>query len=112
MIKKNSRTKLLLALISLIITFFVWQQGLRDSLNRPSVSFDINQKESEIIELALQSVPEKFQKFLVTNDPVGEINAALSNVSFNKLSDRNKLIWILSSDLKKLEIEQKIFFFA
>ena len=51
MIFKNiSKTKLSLALISLVITFFVWQQGLRDSLSRPSVSFDISQKEQEIAE--------------------------------------------------------------
>ena len=63
MIKKNSSTKIILALISLIITFFVWQQGLRDSLNRPSVSFDISQKEQEITELALQSTPNNLKKF-------------------------------------------------
>jgi len=49
MIFKNvSKSKLTLAFISIVITFFVWQQGLRDSLNRPSVSFDISQKEQEI----------------------------------------------------------------
>ena len=50
MIFKNiSKSKLTLAFISIVITFFVWQQGLRDSLNRPSVTFDISQKEQEII---------------------------------------------------------------
>ena len=49
MIFKNiSKSKFTLAFISIVITFFVWQQGLRDSLNRPSVSFDISQKELEI----------------------------------------------------------------
>ena len=48
MIQNISKKKLVLALISLIITLFVWQQGLRESLNRPSVSFDISQKEKEI----------------------------------------------------------------
>ena len=53
MIFKNiSKSKLTLAVISIVITFFVWQQGLRDSLNRPSVSFDISQKEQEIAELS------------------------------------------------------------
>ena len=71
MIFKNiSRTKLFFALISLVITFFVWQQGLRDSLNRPSVSFDISQKEQEITELAIQSIPINLKKFFITNDPV------------------------------------------
>ena len=55
--KNVSKSKLTLAFISIVITFFVWQQGLRDSLNRPSVSFDISQKEQEIAELSVQSIP-------------------------------------------------------
>ena len=55
-IKNSSKSKLTLAIISIVITFFVWQQGLRDSLNRPSVTFDISQKEQEIAELSLQSL--------------------------------------------------------
>ena len=99
MILKNiSKTKLLLAFISLVITFFVWQQGLRDSLSRPSVSFDISQKEQEIVELAVQSIPTNLKKFFITNDPVDQINNSLSQVSFNELSERNKLIRIISSE--------------
>ena len=87
MIFKNiSKTKLSLALISLVITFLVWQQGLRDSLNRPSVSFDISQKEQEIVELAVQSIPTNLKKFFITNEPVDEINNALSKVEFNGLT--------------------------
>ena len=107
--KKNiSKTKILLVLISLVITFFVWQQGFRDSLNRPSVSFDISQKEKEISELALQSIPSELLKFIDENDPVIEINSSLSKVSFNKLSERNKLILMLSSDLNKFEINNDL----
>ena len=70
MISKNiSKTKLSLALISLVITFFVWQQGLRDSLSRPSVAFDIGQKEQEIVALAYQSIPINLKSFFITNDP-------------------------------------------
>ena len=99
MIFKNiSRTKLSLALISLIITFFVWQQGLRDSLNRPSVSFDISQKEQEIVELAVQSIPTNLKKFFVINDPVDQITNSLSMISFDELTERNKLIRIISSE--------------
>ena len=106
MIKKNSSTKIILALISLIITFFVWQQGLRDSLNRPSVSFDISQKEQEITELALQSTPNNLKKFLINNDPIEEIHNSLSEVSFDQLTDRNKIILIISSDFSKYEIHK------
>ena len=99
MISKNiSKTKLSLALVSLVITFFVWQQGLRDSLNRPSVSFDISQKELEIAELAVQSIPENLKKFVLVNEPVDQINKSLSEVPFDELTDRNKLIRIISSE--------------
>ena len=106
MIFKNiSQTKLSLALISLVITFFVWQQGLRDSLNRPSVSFDISQKEQEIAELSVQSIPVNLKKFFIINDPVDQINKSLSEVSFEELTERNKLIWMISSDLPDFGID-------
>ncbi len=109
MIFKNiSKTKISLALISLVITFFVWQQGLRDSLTRPSVTFDISQKEHEIIELARQSIPTNLEKFFFINDPIYEINNALSQVSFSELTERNKLIRIISSESNTSNIEKDI----
>ena len=106
--KKISKTKLSLALISLVITFFVWQQGLRDSLTRPSVAFDIGQKEQEIVALAYQSIPKNLKGFFITNDPFDEINNTLSKVLFNDLSDRNKLIKIISSESNEYFIEKNI----
>ncbi len=109
MIFKNiSKTKLSLALISLVITFFVWQQGLRDSLSRPSVSFDISQKEQEIVELAIQSIPTNLKNFFIANDPIYEINNALSQVSFNELTDRNKLIRLISSETNEPKINNNL----
>ena len=105
MIFKNiSKSKLSLALISLVITFFIWQQGLRDSLNRPSVSFDISQKEQEIAELAVQSIPKNLKNFFITNDPINQINNALSEVPFDELTERNKIIRIISSESNKFMI--------
>ena len=106
--KNSSKSKLTLAFISIVITFFVWQQGLRESLSRPSVSFDISQKEQEIAELAIPSIPIKLKKFLITNDPVDEINNALSQVSFNELTERNKLIRIISSESNAFKIDKNI----
>jgi len=109
MIFKNiSKSKLSLALISIVITFFVWQQGLRDSLNRPSVSFDISQKEQEIAELSVQSIPVNLKKFFIINDPVDQINKSLSEVSFDELTERNKLIWQISSESKESVIDKNI----
>ena len=96
--KNISKSKLTLAFISIVITFFVWQQGLRDSLNRPSVSFDISQKEQEIAELSLQSIPVNLKKFFIINDPVDQIHKSLSDVSFEELTERNKLIRIITSE--------------
>ncbi len=96
--KNISKSKLTLAFISVVVTFFVWQQGLRDSLNRPSVSFDISQKEQEIAELSVQSIPVDLKKFFIINDPVDQINKSLSDVSFEELTERNKLIRIITSE--------------
>ena len=96
--KTTSKSKLTLAFISIVITFFVWQQGLRDSLNRPSVSFDISQKEQEIAALASQSIPKNLKKFFIINNPIDQINISLSEVSFDELTERNKLIRIISTE--------------
>ncbi len=92
--KNNPKSKVILALISLVITFFVWQQGLKDSLNRPSVSFDISLKESEIAQLAIPAIPENFKKFLITDNPLMDMKDILFNSQFSELSERNKLIWL------------------
>ena len=105
--KNISKTKLFLTFISLIITFFVWQQGLRDSLSRPSVSFDISQKEKEIAELALPAIPINLRNLLIINDPIEEIHNSLSEISFNELTERNKLIWIISSKDNEINIKKE-----
>ena len=105
--KHVSKSKLTLAFISIVITFFVWQQGLRDSLNRASVSFDISQKEQEIVELSAQSIPVNLRKFFIINDPVEQINESLSKVLFEELTERNKLIRIITSESNDLIIYKK-----
>ena len=107
--KNISKTKLFLVFISLIITFFVWQQGLRDSLNRPSVGFDISQKEKEIAELALPSIPKKLKNILIINDPIEEIKTSLSEIPFDELTERNKLIWIISFNKNEININNEYF---
>ena len=102
--KNISKTKLFLAFISIIITFFVWQKGLRDSLSRPSVSFDISQKEKEIVELALPAIPSNFKNAFITNDPIEDIKTSLSEIPFDELTERNKLIRIISTHKSDINI--------
>ncbi len=93
--KKNMpKSKIILSVISLVITFFVWQQGLKDSLERPSVVFDISQKEIEIIELALPSIPKDLKK-IFSNNTSDDMRFVLSKVGFEKLTERSKLIDII-----------------
>ncbi|MFL2880582.1 CPBP family intramembrane glutamic endopeptidase [uncultured Prochlorococcus sp.] len=105
--KNISKTKLFIAFISLIITFFVWQQGLRDSLSRPSVSFDISQKEKEIAELALPAIPINLRNLLIINDPIEDINNSLSEISFDQLTERNQLIWLISYTNNEINIKKE-----
>ena len=105
--KNNSSVKILIAIVSLLITFFVWQQGLRESLNRPSASFDISQKEIEIAELAMPAVPENLKIFFPDSVRV-EMKSSLAKKSFTELTERSKLIWIILQNPDK-QIDQSYF---
>ena len=93
--KKISKSKLALAILSLIITFFVWQEGLRDSLKRPSVSYDLVQKEYEITLLAQPAIPNNLKQLLGYDDPDINMREFLSDSTYSDLTDRNKIIMIL-----------------
>ncbi len=105
--KKNSFIKILLAIVSLIITFFVWQQGLKESLNRPSVSFDISQKEIEIAELAMPAVPDNLKIFF-PNSAREEMKSSLAKISFSELTERSKIIWLILQNPDK-QIDETYF---
>ncbi len=105
--KNNSSVKILLAIASLIITFFVWQQGFKDSLNRPSVAFDISQKEIEIAELAMPAIPENLKIFF-PNSLREEMKISLAKISFTELTERSKLIWLILQNPDK-EIDKSNF---
>jgi len=105
--KNKSSVKIILAISSLIITFFVWQQGLKESLNRPSVTFDISQKEIEITELAMPAVPKNLKIFF-PNSVREEMKSSLAKISFNELTERSKLIWIILQNPNE-KIDQSYF---
>ena len=105
--QKNASIKIILAIASLIITFFVWQQGLKESLNRPSVSFDISQKEIEITELAIPAVPENLKVFF-PNSVREEMKNSLTKISFTELTERSRLIWLILQNPDR-QIDQSYF---
>ena len=95
--KLMPKSKIILSIISLVITFFVWQQGLKDSLERPSVVFDIAQKEIEITELALPSIPKDLKKSFI-NSPADDMRSTLSKAGLENLTERSRLIAIILMD--------------
>ena len=56
----------------------------------------------------VQSIPVNLKKFFIINDPVDQINKSLLEVSFEELTERNKLIRIISSESNDPIIYKKI----
>tara|TARA_Y100001970_G_scaffold294247_1_gene449113 strand:- start:8537 stop:9877 length:1341 start_codon:yes stop_codon:yes gene_type:complete len=88
----KSRWKILLAIFSLIITLFIWQQGLRDSLRRPSVVSELTIRQEEIQVLAYPNLPDPVKNIVFTKDPLIGLQDSLKSIEFEKLSERNKLL--------------------
>ena len=96
--KNISKSKLALAILSLIITFFVWQQGLKDSLDRPSVTYDLVQREKEISYFAQKVVPDNLTQFFSQDNTDLDMQEFLEESSLAEANDRNKVIMALIKD--------------
>ena len=55
----------------------------------------------------MPAIPTKIKKILIIDDPIEGIKTSLSEISFNELSERNKLIWIISSDKNEININKE-----
>ena len=84
--------KLLTAILSLLLTVFVWQQGLQESLNRPSVAPKLALTQHEMALLAAPSLPEALKPVLVGSDPNLLLQESLLEIPLNQISDRQRLV--------------------
>ncbi len=97
MIKNTPPWKVVLAFFSLLLTILIWQQGLQDSFERPSVSpkLALNQKEMSV--LASPSLSKSSQAMLFGNDPKLELRKTLLEFNQDQIDNREKLLLALLS---------------
>ena len=77
---RGSRTpawKLLLALLCLLITGLLWLNGLLLSLEKPTVSGALDQRQLELRALAMPAAPPSLQPLLTGADPLEELRRSL-----------------------------------
>ncbi len=97
--------KWIVALFSLLLTFLIWRQGLKDSFDRPSVAPKISLMQTEMAVSASSSIPESLKDVLLGSEPQKKLYEALRSISFDQMDDRQRL---LLATLEESENEQEI----
>ncbi len=92
MLKKLPGWKVLLAIFSLLLTILIWQRGLQESFDRPSVNPKLTLNQREMALLAEPSLPENSRSFLVGEDPKGELKKTLLEFDIDQIDNREKLL--------------------
>ena len=65
----NTGWKWAVALFSLILTVLIWQKGLQESFERPSVAPKISLMQTEMAISASSSVPESLKDVFLGSEP-------------------------------------------
>ena len=94
-----------IALFSLLLTVLIWQQGLKESFERPSVAPKISLMQSEMAVSASSSIPEKIQDVFLGSEPKEKLYQALKKIPLKQLEDRQRLLLAV---LEESEEEQKL----
>ncbi len=84
--------KVLLAIFSILLTVLVWQRGLQESFDRPSVSPKLALNQREMALLAEPSLPKTLRPLLVGEDPKLELKRTLSELDISQLDNRERLL--------------------
>ena len=88
----NPTWKLVTAVISVLLTLFVWQQGLKGSFDRPSVAPKLSLAQHEMALVASPVIPKPLKPILVGLDPEETLKQILLEIPENQIEDREKLI--------------------
>jgi len=97
--------KWVIALFSLLLTVLIWQQGLQESFDRPSVAPKISLMQTEMAVSASSSIPERIQEVFLGSEPQEKLYQALSKIPLEQIEDRQRL---LLGVLEESEYEQKL----
>jgi membrane protease YdiL (CAAX protease family) len=93
-----------IALFSLLLTVLIWQQGLQESFERPSVAPKISLMQTEMAVSASSSLPETIQEVFLGSEPQKKLYQALSDIPLEQIEDRERLLLAI---LEESESEQK-----
>ena len=94
-----------IALFSLLLTVLIWQQGLQESFERPSVAPKISLMQTEMAVSASSSLPETIQEVFLGSEPQEKLYQALSDIPLGQIEDRERLLLAI---LEESENEQKL----
>ncbi|KGG12875.1 CPBP family intramembrane glutamic endopeptidase [Prochlorococcus marinus] len=97
-----SQWKVLVAVLSLFLTVLIWQKGLQESFDRPSVSPRISLNQHEIALLAQPALPVNVETVFVGTSPKNTLKELLMEIPINNISDREKLLLALLDDSKDI----------
>ncbi len=92
------------ALFSLLLTALIWEQGLQESFERPSVAPKISLMQTEMAVSASSSLPETIQEVFLGSEPQKKLYQALSDIPLEQIEDRERLLLAI---LEESENEQK-----
>ena len=93
-----------IALFSLLLTVLIWQQGLQESFERPSVAPKISLMQTEMAVSASSSLPETIQEVFLGSEPQKKLYQALSDIPLERIEDRERLLLAI---LEESENEQR-----
>ena len=79
-----------MALFSLLLTVLIWQQGLQESFERPSVAPKISLMQTEMAVSASSSLPETIQEVFLGSEPQKKLYEALRDIPLEQIEDRQK----------------------
>ncbi len=100
------RLKVVIAILSLLLTFFVWQRGLEESFDRPSVAPKLIINQQEIALLSEPALPEPLKKTLIGGNPEFLLQETLFKIPLDEMDIRQKLL--LASFEESLDKREKL----
>ncbi len=111
MSKAKFPLKVIMAVLSLLLTVLVWQKGLEDSFDRPSVTPRITLMQREMAVLASSSLREPIQEVFVGADPEFNLLETLKGIPLNEMKERERIMLALleSSEERKNILLEKHF---
>ncbi|WP_241434316.1 CPBP family intramembrane glutamic endopeptidase [Prochlorococcus marinus] len=86
------RWKVFLAILSLLLTILIWQRGLQESFDRPSVTPKLALNQREIALLAYPSLPNSISPLLVGEDPELGLKNTLRELDQGQTGNRERLL--------------------